>query len=350
MVRIEVLTSLRGLFALWVVLFHIESFFIGVVSTSVVEAISYGYLAVDLFFILSGFVMFVSYAKNFETLSLEKLIKYVGRRLARIYPLHLVILVMYLVIPLLYLLFDKELPVDKYTVEGFVSSLLLIQNWWYLDELQWNVPAWSISSEFLAYILFPFLCFFVLKRSASIPLLLVVLFTSFAALYYWFSKVVMTELGEGIAQSGTIRCITEFIVGCVLASLYLNYRKIFDSLLFKMALLFGFLLSLSILNKDMTLFVPFVLALFLCIVLTFQRSADLLLLNRPLLFLGEISYAIYISHYLVKDLLKLALPSTIENSVSLILIYLFIVLLFSYLLNKFIEVPSRAYLYRVIGR
>src|ERR1700744_4959496 len=79
---IPALTGLRGVAALWVVLFHME-------LETPIPIIEKGYLGVDIFFILSGFILMHVYADRKEFNYNE----FVRARLARIYPLHMLSLV-----------------------------------------------------------------------------------------------------------------------------------------------------------------------------------------------------------------------------------------------------------------
>src|SRR5258705_5569923 len=77
---IPALTGLRGVAAFWVVLFHME-------WGSSIPIIEKGYLGVDVFFILSGFVLMHVYA-GFETTDFDY-VRFIKARIARIYPLHI---------------------------------------------------------------------------------------------------------------------------------------------------------------------------------------------------------------------------------------------------------------------
>ena len=82
MPELKPLTSIRGLAAIWVVFFHYNRTF---------ELSQMGYLGVDLFFILSGFIISYVYMDKFSSSELvsKNIKRFLALRLARIYPLHI---------------------------------------------------------------------------------------------------------------------------------------------------------------------------------------------------------------------------------------------------------------------
>src|ERR1700704_1066654 len=97
---IRSLTSIRGIAAWWIVLFHFREYTPLLDNASTGHVIGHGYLAVDLFFELSGFVIALNYGRFFRNLNLAEYLRFLGRRLARIYPLHLLMLLVFLLNPL----------------------------------------------------------------------------------------------------------------------------------------------------------------------------------------------------------------------------------------------------------
>src|SRR5258707_7540721 len=86
--EIRSLTGMRGVAALAVVLYHLD---LGQDDTGLVQhIIHHGYLAVDLFFVLSGFIMALTYSHVFvERFNINKYWKFLNHRIARIYPLYI---------------------------------------------------------------------------------------------------------------------------------------------------------------------------------------------------------------------------------------------------------------------
>jgi peptidoglycan/LPS O-acetylase OafA/YrhL len=149
--HIRGLTGLRGIGALWVVLFHL-TFGRGI------PVIDLGFLGVDLFFILSGFVLSYVSITNIDTV--PRYLEFLRQRLTRIYPLHLFTLCILAMIVLFVPGFSERYNVPRFEPDAFVASLLLIQNWFYWLPGCWNAPSWSLSAEWFAYLTFPICQFF----------------------------------------------------------------------------------------------------------------------------------------------------------------------------------------------
>src|SRR6185312_4430329 len=143
---IRSLTALRGIAALMVLGYHSTNLLFGGFE-HVPPPMSHGNLAVDLFFLLSGFILMHVHQREFaDGVRWENVKSFLRARFARTYPVHLAVLLV--LVPLYSARPNAGL--------GFVHSLLLTQGVW-LDAPTWNVPAWSISAEWHAYLLFPFL-------------------------------------------------------------------------------------------------------------------------------------------------------------------------------------------------
>ena len=102
---IPALTSVRGIAAWWVVLYHFRENLPSRSPEWLLALTAHGYLAVDLFFILSGFVLALNYAESFRG-SLAGATNFYQLRFARIYPLHFVMLMLFLLNPLAIALFS----------------------------------------------------------------------------------------------------------------------------------------------------------------------------------------------------------------------------------------------------
>ena len=89
MQRFTALDGLRAIAAYWVLFFHLEIFIAGVTTKSVSQIFAKGYLGVDIFFVLSGFVLAHVYAERADSSDLNYG-RFLWARLARIYPLHLI--------------------------------------------------------------------------------------------------------------------------------------------------------------------------------------------------------------------------------------------------------------------
>ena len=124
-----------------------------------------GYLWVEFFFVLSGFILTYAYWTRLkELLARPGYFAFLRARLIRLYPLHLFMLVLLLAIVIAlralaaqggYLsIFDAKYHQDV-SVKGFWLSLLLVQAWNTMNTLTWNGVSWFVSVEFALCLLFP---------------------------------------------------------------------------------------------------------------------------------------------------------------------------------------------------
>ncbi|MFC7542487.1 acyltransferase family protein [Siccirubricoccus deserti] len=125
---IRALTSIRGLAAWWVVLYHVRELLPPTMPPMLHAALAHGYLAVDLFFMLSGFVISLDYSTQFARLDAGQVRRFLLLRLGRIYPLHLVMLIAFVANPIAIGLFSAAGRVgERYAADYFLLSLLLMQ-------------------------------------------------------------------------------------------------------------------------------------------------------------------------------------------------------------------------------
>lgn len=162
------LTGIRFWAALWVVFFHfhqpMEAAFPG--WDRLHPLTSTGGYGVDLFFILSGFVITYNYAGQFVRPTGRLWLGFLGLRLARMYPVHIVTL---LVVGLIALCarVTGQTVLSTWNAPDFVRQLLLINAWRDDGYLNWNYPSWSISAEWFAYSLFPVLLLVALRARSA---------------------------------------------------------------------------------------------------------------------------------------------------------------------------------------
>jgi len=304
--RFDALTALRGLAAWWVVLFHFKRFLAPHLPAAIMQVIGHGELAVDVFFCLSGFVIYLSY-QQVDLRDQPGIWRFYLKRFARIYPLHLVILVAYVgLVGVLF--FGARSPLDsRYSAGAFLANLVLVQDWGILSELTWNIPAWSISAEMAAYLLFPVLLYCLALDRAStlrIGLTMLGLVALIAAVFVPFNS----ELGRGVATVGTLRCILEFAAGMLTGELFLrNQGTKWNGLAFTAILcgLGGFALCLWR-GLPSANCIPLSACLAILGIAGLHghewRGA-----GRWFVVAGEISYSTYMCHYFILDSFKLLL-------------------------------------------
>lgn len=150
--RFIALDSLRGVAAMMVVAFHVQERGLSVGSTLIAN----GWLLVDLFFILSGFVISGAYGQKLsEGFSV---VRFMLLRLGRLYPLHLAILAIYVAAELAVLALHAlglgvraGFSADRSLTDLLLTALLL-QGFVVPNPLVWSPPSWSISIEIWLYV------------------------------------------------------------------------------------------------------------------------------------------------------------------------------------------------------
>jgi peptidoglycan/LPS O-acetylase OafA/YrhL len=162
------LTAIRGFAALWVVGHHLQ-FELGTIGYRAAGWLfKPGYVAVDIFFVLSGFVITAVH----RDLTRSGLQDFFLRRIFRVYPLHLFVLAMILGLWIWgEIRFGAHDPTEQLRDLPIVA--LLLQPY-LIDGLTWNTVSWSIGVEMLCYALFP-LAIIGIRRLEPIGAVLVLL-------------------------------------------------------------------------------------------------------------------------------------------------------------------------------
>jgi peptidoglycan/LPS O-acetylase OafA/YrhL len=109
-----------------------------------------GYLAVDFVFVLSRFILAYVYASEFDA-GAGRYRRFLSLRLARIYPVHLLMLSLAIVVVLSVTGFASD-AILRNTPRTIGSNLLLIHSWGIDGQLSWKFVSWSISAEWFAYL------------------------------------------------------------------------------------------------------------------------------------------------------------------------------------------------------
>lgn len=208
------LTACRALFALWVFAYHVNlqvdyARWLGPLA----PVVRHGYLGVDGFFMLSGLILARVDPKI--PLTLRGVLRFWGKRLARIYPVHLAVIV------LLGILFIAGTSIGitprepaRFSLFALICHLLLVQSWGTIHHWAWNYPSWSISTEWAGYLLFPFLiASFARFYEAAVAITLPLYFFLICALAYWQGSLNLTFAGS------MLRFFPEFLGGMATATL-----------------------------------------------------------------------------------------------------------------------------------
>ena len=180
-VFIRQLTGIRFVAAAWVLLYHLQGPLntLGLLAIPILpDVMRVGSLGVDLFFALSGFILTHTYLTRLgPRLAGRKTIDFWWLRLARVYPVHLVMLVIAGVAVFAQAkITGTDLDRDWLNPIDFGKNLLLVQEWGPSPQRGWNFVAWSLSMEWLAYLIFPLLILliWVFYRRVSTAVLVII--------------------------------------------------------------------------------------------------------------------------------------------------------------------------------
>ena len=347
-------TSMRGVAALLVLFYHLQ--FGATFQFSWETATGFfrsGYLWVDLFFVLSGFV--ISYSVETErskTFSRQEVESFLVARIARIYPLHfacLVFLLAYQLLLLIPLVVVGRTPGNLAiwsgpSIANFFEQLFLLNAWGISGRVGWNIPSWSISAELVAYLCFPIMVALVVKGQAVARFLLLGGAIAFYA--YVASTTGVLDIVKGLA---VLRCLAGFILGMMI-----YYHRGATARLSSAALSLCQAGAIALILATLTLDLNDVLAVPAFVLLVASTWTDngvvpRLLANRPLIWLGDISYSIYLTHVCLLMPLHLV-TSRLDKYAGLspafvrgleILSSVALVLAVSTLTYRWIETPAR---------
>lgn len=286
------LTSLRGLAAMAVVLTHFSATAQLACRSTIPSLVPHGYVGVDFFFVLSGFIMAYTYADAFVRDGFAAWPPFMAKRIARIVPLNVAVLAALALAGVLSTaLLGRNFVWHTATpIRDFAANLLMLQGLGIGRNL--NGPSWSISTEFAAYACFPLLAACVFGRRATAWSAVALSGAALCAL-----AAARPRLGIGVeALPGSlVRCFAEFIIGMAAWRLYCRPRV--ADILGRDAMAAGFLAAAClglVLRVDLAVVLvlpPLVIAL-----AANDGRVACALRVRPLMFLGTISYSLYLLH------------------------------------------------------
>jgi len=217
--RFLALDSWRGICALLVALFHFRANN----HLDGLGLIRNAYLFVDFFFVLSGFVISHAYMQRLS--SGAEIGEFVKRRFWRLWPLHVTILMLFVLSEFAKFIVVHDLNIETlnapftgpHSVASIFTNFFMIHSLGVHDRLTWNIPSWSISTEFYTYLVFAGVCFLAARTKARLSALAV---ASAAIVLFGAAIGVLFRDGgpDAAAQVGFFRCLYGFFLG------HLTYR------------------------------------------------------------------------------------------------------------------------------
>jgi peptidoglycan/LPS O-acetylase OafA/YrhL len=349
--RIHELDALRGIAAIGVVLWHYGAHFHARPLDAVLHPFyNAGFLLVDFFFVLSGYVIARAYwrpSRQFHPAA------NIWARIARLYPLHLfTLLATVLILAALPAgANDPDFQQPTNNLKHLLLNLTLLNQSGLQDGWSFNTPAWSISTEFIVNV--AFLAFIALDNKVrTVAVILAVIGIGALAM---FQPAISGERIFGYLDLNLARCFLGFGAGLLVYWLVhrlcvgeriARHPRSANALAIASGLATVGLLLGSGRHPPAWHYVVSIIAAIGCVTFVpFARIARRFLRARYLVFLGDISYSTYLTHYpLQLGLYCLAqyYPLQLDYRSPLVLaLYMGLVIAISTLTQRWIEVPAQ---------
>lgn len=361
--NIHALTSLRAFAAAWVVLYHfrldVDALLPGL--SPIMPLFDAGYAGVDIFFVLSGFIISYTYLEQLRNPHPGRWLRFLWLRLARIYPLHLLTLAAF------YLILVPG-PWSDLSVEGLRTNihnpdlprqLLLTHGWGATGNHAWNYPAWSISVEWAAYLVFP-LAAVLLWRLRAVPVAMAGLVASIAFNIGSFIVIARTGYQGDILL---VRIVGEFLAGAFLFLLFQSgVTARVAPFAWDMAAAGSAIVAVAVTilvarTSDIAPVVAVPAYALLILSLAHAAGPTSRFLSLPVLvYAGEASYALYMTHALTQRFIWTALPPAeyltdpLVERAGLVAVYALLLAVVAVVAYELAEKPSRNAMRAIVPR
>jgi peptidoglycan/LPS O-acetylase OafA/YrhL len=368
--RFEALDSWRGVCALLVAAYHFP--LAGPVGEN--AFLRGSFLFVDFFFVLSGFV--IAHACTEKVGTGQGLAKFMITRFGRLFPLHAFMLAAFVGFELVRLSFPElaggEPPFSgTFSLDALPANLALLHGTGIHDQLSWNVPSWSISTELFAYIFFGLAVLLFRKRSLA-------LFGLAAVAGPLILFACSPDFMDATYDLGLVRCLYGFSAGVLTQALMAGKidsgpatREALWTWTFAEFAVIGTVIlfvSTAALNAG-GLLAPLLFAFAVALFAHEGGYVSRLMKTPPLLLLGTISYSIYLTHIFVQarimNAAKILDRSFVEGiltaskggasysqaiAIPAVVLMAALTILASYATYRLIEAPGRDFFKRLAAR
>ncbi len=306
--RFQVLDTYRFFAAFGVLVFHYSQPWAPPGLESIAPLTEFR-LFVDFFFVLSGFVIMHTYGGRMGDLA--DFGRFIQKRLARVYPLHLLTLLAYAGLGVLLFAAGYRFNQPEYLdPSAFLPNVLLVHAWGTTGHMSFNTPSWSISAEFLVYLAFPAFLLLV-NRIGALPALGV------AALLAVGQDAARTALGlrdwtEATYDYGALRAVPTFIAGMALNRLVTGPLRHL-AVPWWAAHCAGFaVVALMLIHASPYAVIAMAVVAVGAIALAEMNGPQSALASPACTALGDASYAVYMLHPLIGTALFTMLPRVLK--------------------------------------
>lgn len=348
--------GLRGIAALLVVAYHLQYRPGHLAIEDKTTFFARSYLMVDLFFILSGFIMaYVHEVDRPLPMTKTEVSAFWLKRVIRIYPLHFLVLVSMIAYNVLLMVYgavhgtaSPAVWTPQSMIMLFVQFLLI--NAWLPAPNGWNIPSWSISAEFVAYAIFPLLILAMVKLR---KIAMVTLLAAAGAFYVIGTARASLDITGGIGAP--LRCLAGFALGFLLYAGRGAFTRMSNPVLgIAQVVAVCWIAAIMMFPSCDGLVIP---GFVLLVGLTWEDRGIIAhaLGKRPFVWLGDISYAVYIAHLLTfavlgfvwdRSIRRMIVDPMVERSIFIVVGYTEVITVAGILHARF-EKPERTGLRKV---
>lgn len=337
----------RFLAALTVVLFHYKIFYSSNISSLPISSktqpfynfllypYEYGWMAVQFFFFLSGFVFYLVYLDKINVAAIN-FKRFFILRFSRLYPLHVFTLLLIVVI---FFFQDEHILLQNINIWHLFLNFLLIQNWGMENGPSFNEPSWSISIEIMMYLIF-----YIIAKSRRFIWYTTTVLIVISALVF-FEKKLIGYGGFCFFFGGFVFLIYEKIKKLD----GYNKFKFFIFSIFILTIIFFIIILKYIYLSSIEIKIIIIVFLFPSILIAsiiYKIKSEKIL--NFFTFLGNISYSTYLLHFPLQILILIFLKHQgIKfdfNNLFFFLLYIFFVIFSSVISYVYFENKIKIYI------
>ena len=319
--RYSELDAIRGIAALMVVLYHYTVRYSEIYTSAVKPLFNFelGLYGVQLFFIVSGFVIFLTLDKTTRARD------FIISRFSRLYPPYWFAVILTFSVVTIFSLQGREV-----SLQTAIINLTMLQDWLRVDRV--DAVYWTLAVELSFYIIM--LIFFVTKQLKRIEVVSIIWLVTIIAMNF------LESLGV-IQIHGAIKLLLLLDYGNLFIAGIMFYKIMHQAALIHYAILLLALITEFFLHGSLAGLV----ALYFGVFLAFTQGYLRLLAIKPLIFLGTISYSLYLIHQNIGYVIIQALETRdVLNPVSMLLVPFVLSIAIATLMQIFVEKPSLAFI------